>query len=98
MNYDYILHPFAQEEYEDSVFWYYNRSTIAGASFVNAIDDAIKRICTNPQQFKKTYHDFREAVLTSFPFTIVFKIEESAFVIIIIAIYHQNRKPENKYR
>ncbi len=49
MLYTYQFHPFAQEEYEDSISWYAIRSTKIAEDFVNSIDKEITKICKSPQ-------------------------------------------------
>jgi plasmid stabilization system protein ParE len=98
MVYRYKLHPDAQEEYESSVSWYLKRSLKAATNFVNAVDDQFTNICNHPKQYRNEYKHYYECVIHKYPFTIVYTIEENLNLIIIIAVYHQKREPDKKYR
>ncbi len=98
MAYQYKLHPFAQEEYESSVSWYLKRSLKAASNFVKTVDNAFLHICKDPKRCRNEYKHYYEYTVHKYPFTIVYAIEENQQMIIIIAIYHQKRKPGNKYR
>ena len=45
MTYSYILNLHAQQDYEQSLKWYSERSTDAAEKFVRAIDNALQLIC-----------------------------------------------------
>jgi plasmid stabilization system protein ParE len=98
MAFQYRLHPLAQEEYESSVSWYLKRSVRAATNFVNAIDKGLASICNDPKRYRNEYKNYYEFNTQKYPFTIVYTIEESLHIVLIIAVYHQKRQPENKYR
>lgn len=98
MAFKYRFHPIAQEEYESSVSWYLKRSLRAATNFVNCIDNGLDSICSDPKRYRNEYKNYYEFNTWKYPFTIVYTIEESLQCIIIIAIYHQKREPQNKYR
>ena len=94
----YLLHPAAQKEYETSVSWYSERSLKAATMFVKGVDKAISDICNNPRHYRNDYKHYYERKVYKYPFTIVYTIEENLQLIIVIAVYHQKRNPDNKYR
>jgi plasmid stabilization system protein ParE len=96
--FQYKLHPAAQEDYEASASWYLKRSLKAATNFVKAVDKSLKLICDDPKRYRNEYRNYFEFNVQKYPFTIVYTIEESLQKIIIIAVYHQKRQPENKYR
>ncbi|HWZ03942.1 MAG TPA: type II toxin-antitoxin system RelE/ParE family toxin [Mucilaginibacter sp.] len=98
MTYKYKLHPAAQEEYESSVSWYLKRSLKAATNFVNAVENRFVNICNDPRRYPNEFKHYHECVIHSYPFTIVYTIEESRKLIVIIAVYHQKRDPSKKYR
>jgi toxin ParE2 len=98
MAYQYKFHPVAQEEYESSVSWYLKRSLKAASTFVKSVDKALINICNDPKRYRNEFKHYYEFTLHKYPFTLVYAIEESRQLIIIIAIYHQKRDPGNKYR
>lgn len=98
MAFIYRLHPSAQEDYELSVSWYLKRSLVAANNFVDAVDKTLEIICKEPAMHRNVYKNYRELNVRKYPFTIVYTIEENSQRVIIIAIYHHKRQPENKYR
>ena len=98
MAWRYKLHPLAQEEYESSVSWYLKRSFNAASNFVDAVETAFIYICSDPKRCRNEYKHYYELVLDKYPFTIVYAIEESRKLVVIIAVYHQKREPSQKYR
>ena len=60
MPYQYILHEKAQEEYENSLKWYKEKSTQAAVNFVIAIDNTLELICTDPYKWRNEYRNYHE--------------------------------------
>lgn len=55
MSYHYILHQAAQNDYEDALRWYAERSVRAAENFVVAIDYALQLICQHPTRWRNEY-------------------------------------------
>jgi plasmid stabilization system protein ParE len=98
MPYKYSLLAVAQEDYESSISWYIKRSLTASKKFVNVIDKSLATICSDPKRQRNEYENYYEFTVQEYPFTIVYTIEESLKRILVVAIYHQKRNPEHKYR
>jgi len=98
MSYVYILHEYAQEDYEASLKWYEERSEQATDNFIMAINEALQLICENPTRWNNKYKDCYEFRLKKYPFTIVYIIEDASQKIVVSAIYHNKRNPKRKYR
>ena len=98
MTYSYILHPEAQKEYEESIEWYLSKSVRTASRFVKAIETAFSLICSDPYIWSSKYKNYREYHLKKFPFTIIYRIDSPNELVVIIAVYHQKRIPEKKYR
>ena len=90
--------PRAQEEYEQSIFWYRERNYRASEYFMSAIEETLNSIEKNPFQFKKILENYFEAIVQDYPFSIVFIINETEFIVEVVAIYHQSRNPNQKFR
>lgn len=58
MSYGYIFHQKAQEDYEESIRWYLERSLLAAENFVKAIDNTLELICEHPTRWRNEYKDF----------------------------------------
>lgn len=98
MSYRYILHEYAQEDYESSLRWYMERSVQAAENFIAAVDNAFQLICDNPSRWRNAYKDYYELGLKKYPFSIIYTIEEDEKLIVVSAIYHRKRNPKKKYR
>jgi len=98
MIYKYILHEYAQKDYEGSIKWYLKRSSQAADNFIKAVDNTLKLICDDPTRWRNTYKNFHELGLRKFPFTIIYEIDFQNELVIVSAIYHHKRNPRKKYR
>ena len=98
MSHRYLLHPLAQQEYEASLKWYLERSNRAAENFSLAVEYAFNLICEHPLRWRNEYTNYYELGLKKYPFTIIYTIEENKKLVLIIAVYHQKRKPGRKYR
>jgi len=74
------------------------RSLKAATNFVDTVEDGLTRISSNPVIHRNEYKNYFELNLQKYPFTIIYTVEESLQLVVIVAIYHQKREPLNKYR
>lgn len=56
--YHHILDPKAEEEYEQSIEFYSEKSEKATINFIDTIDQSIALICKNPFTNKKKYKNY----------------------------------------
>jgi plasmid stabilization system protein ParE len=98
MRYGYILDELAQQEYEDAIIWYLNRSLQACENFILAVDETLTLICDHPTRWRNEYKDFYELGLKKYPYTIIYTVNPDHEIIYIIAIHHHKRSPRKKYR
>ncbi len=98
MSYSYQLHERAQQDYEEALMWYLQRSQQAAENFVVAVDNALALICAHPARWRNQYKHYHELGLKKYPFTIIYSIEADRQLIIVSAIYHHKRNPKKKYR
>ncbi len=96
--YEYIIEPEAQKEYEQSVYWYKQRSEQATKKFIEIVQTTIKSICKNPYSNLNKHKKFYELKTPKYPFTIIYTIEENKKIVIIFSIYHHKRNPKNKFK
>lgn len=98
MSYGYILHSYAQEDYEAALKWYMQRSIGAAEKFITEIDTALLLICFNPRRWRNRYKNFHEITLKKYPFTIIYTIDDDKQLIVVSSIYHHKRNPKTRYR
>ena len=97
MAFTYVLRPQAQNEYEDSLLWYLERSISSAENFINNLERTFDLLCENPFLGKCTYRKFYELKVKKFPFNVVYFIEEANNQIVVVSIFHDKRNPEKKF-
>ncbi len=98
MAFKYFLRPQAQDEFEESLLWYLDRSISTSENFINQLENTFDRLCKNPFLGKCTYRNFYEIKIKKFPFNVVYFIEEANNQIVIVSIFHDKRNPERKFK
>jgi plasmid stabilization system protein ParE len=87
-----IVRPLAEADVREAAFWYEDKREGLGAEFALEVDEVYERIGQNPLQFPEIEEGTRRALLRRFPYSVYFVI--GAGKPIIIAVFHQHRKPE----
>jgi len=82
----------AIEEAEAAARWYAERSNFAATGFADEIDSAIAAIEQNPEAWPRYDHGTRHYLLRRYPFSVVYRLEETR--ILIVAVAHGHRRPE----
>lgn len=98
MSYKYQFHEPGQKDYEATLLWYLEQSEKAALGFINAVDDAIDKICNYPVRYRNTYKHFYEIGLRKYPFVIIYSIEEDIQSVIIWKIFHYKKDPKKNIR
>jgi hypothetical protein len=75
--------------------WYEEQVTGLGDRFENEVFRKIDLIAENPLHYpiKK---GLREVKTDTFPFLIVYKVNKSAKLVMIVSVFHTSRHPESK--
>jgi len=99
MAFAYYLHPEARDEYAAAYAWYENQQHGLGEKFIAAVREKMDHISANPELYGSKATDYKETIVNStFPYTIVYKIERRLKKIHVVAIYHHKRNVRRKYR
>jgi mRNA-degrading endonuclease RelE of RelBE toxin-antitoxin system len=96
--YSIIFHPEADKEFSEAILWYKKQKEGLGNGFFLSVETIIKLIQSRPETFGYSRKPFREALVTFFPYTIVYKIHKRKQAIYISAVYHTSRNPHKKFR
>jgi len=88
----------AQNEFEDSVEWYRKRSRKAAEGFITNFREAVGLVSSAPHRWPEYHKDYRECLVRDYPFTIVYRVDEPAKLVVIVSVFHQSRHPKGKYR
>ena len=78
-------------EYQEAIEYYNLQSEGLGNKFIVEIDRTLTIIKNYPESFTKYTEHSRKAVVTAFPYNLIYSIQREK--IIIIAVAHQHRKP-----
>ena len=81
----------ALEEAERAARWYAERSATAAAAFSEEMDAAESAIARLPEAWPPYEHGTRRYLLRRFPFSVVYRVEESR--VLIVAVAHARRRP-----
>ncbi len=87
---------FSQEslyDVQDAIIWYNQQQENLGERFRIELEFTIKTLSENPFHYQVKYNNIRMANFKVFPFAIHFELDEFAFLIKVISIFHFSRKP-----
>jgi toxin ParE1/3/4 len=87
-----IFHDQARAELEETVAWYEDRKAGLGREFQLAVENAVQRICENPEAGSRYGTTrFRYFMVRRFPYVIFYS--ESKQLVRVMAITHGRRRP-----
>jgi plasmid stabilization system protein ParE len=95
--YDLIIKEEAKFEIIEAYNWYESKQEGLGERFVLDLDDYFERIRSTPEIFPRRYREYRQVVMKSFPFVIVFEIEEKEVVVYAVFNTYQDPNKLQKY-
>lgn len=85
------FHPEAYMEAEEARFWYENNTHGLGMAFIDAIQMAVDAVRDCPEMWPPYKYGTRRFFLRRFPFSLVYRHDETK--IQIIAVAHLHRRP-----
>jgi len=94
MRYRLILDDLVQREIVEAAAWYEERQEGVGERFVQRIREKIAMIRGNPYLYQKRYRHMRSAALQQFPYNIHYAVNETEQCVVILAVVHSGRDPE----
>jgi plasmid stabilization system protein ParE len=81
----------AQQEVDDAVLWYSNKTENAGLEFLDELDRAVRLVTSYPLALTEIEPEIRRCLLARFPYALIYGIEPDT--IVIIAVAHLRRQP-----
>ena len=87
----------AQKEISVSWNWYEDRLQGLGDRFVKEVTNEIFKIQQRPKINSIRYKNYRQKTMETFPFLIIYRINERLKIIRIISVFHTSRNPKAKY-
>jgi plasmid stabilization system protein ParE len=81
----------ARQELDDAFVWYERQSPGLGYEFLGELDRAVRRINAYPDSCAELTRGLRRALLTRFPYGLIYGRETDS--IVIVAVAHLHREP-----
>lgn len=94
MIYNAILLPRARQELLAAWIWYEGKQTGLGDRFEMEVYKTIEEIEQHPKRYPEKIPFFRSKKIKTFPYLIIYKIEEEQRIILITSIFHTSRNPK----
>jgi plasmid stabilization system protein ParE len=85
------FHPDAAAEFEDASLFYESRMVGLGNSFAAEVERTISLVQEFPEAGSPVGPNWRRVVIARFPYSIVYRQDSDA--IVIVAVAHQRRRP-----
>ncbi len=98
MPYTIILLEAADKEFSEAAAWYEEQSAGLGDRFIHVIQNKLALIAQFPDRYPKRKGNFREAVVKTFPYLIIYTVYKKDQIVTVSAIFHASRNPKRKYR
>jgi toxin ParE1/3/4 len=83
--------PEAREEFDRATDWYADRGQALARDFVARVREVIKSIAAHPQMHALIHGDVRKAVVTRFPYIVLYREEDNK--LIVVSVFHTSRNP-----
>lgn len=93
MSYSIVLRPRAERAIEKAADWYRKDSERACDAFLVAVADAVGRIAQNPLQFPRRSSRLRHAIVTGFPYFLLFRVEASEVLVTTCVHFRRDPRP-----
>jgi plasmid stabilization system protein ParE len=81
----------AKEAYE----WYDEQQPGLGITFLRELRDCRDNLESRPEAYQKIKKNYRQLVLHTFPYVIVFEIIKNE--VVVYAVFHTSRNPKKKF-
>lgn len=96
MNYSLKIFDKVFEELNEATLYYNEQQIGLGVSLLNDWENALKRLLINPLGYEKKQKQYRQIMLTTFPYLIIFKVTN--FNVIVTSFINAKRNPVKRYK
>ncbi len=86
-----LFRPAAAADLEEASLWYERQRQGLGREFLDAAEQALKRLLANPGAYALVYRDRRRALLDRFPYGLVYRVIDDQ--VVVVAVVHAKRSP-----
>ncbi len=94
--YPLIIKPRAIEMAKEAYEWYNEQQEGLGDLFLTELENCYDKLESWPTAYSKIKRNYRQLVLHTFPYVIVFEIIKKE--VVIYSIFHTSRNPNKKFR
>jgi plasmid stabilization system protein ParE len=94
MSYEIKLLPIVHVDLRKSKEWYLKKSKILAQEFKIEVDKQIDYIGKFPKYYQRKYKELRQSLVSRFPYSIFYLIEEKQKRVIVFGVLHTSRNPE----
>jgi len=95
MNYKIKFKREAKTDIKQTKDWYDTQRKGLGKDFFEALKKRLNFLSNNPYAYTSRYNQIRQALVTDYPYSVCYYIEESKKHIIVIAVTHTSRHPKS---
>ena len=95
--YNLILSEKAELQIEKAFLYYDLISIKIADNFIFEVEICLNSITENPLLFQIQKNYFRQALISNFPFVVVYSIEKQD-VILVNSVFHTSQNPKKKYK
>ena len=94
--YQLIIKPRAIEMAKDAYEWYEEQQIGLGDLFLKELDRCYDKIEVWPASYAKIKNNFRQIILRTFPYVVVFEVFKND--VVVYAVFHTSRSPKKKFK
>ena len=93
MSHTIVLRLKAEKAIDRAAGWYETRNPRASRAFLDAIDAALEKVAENPYQFPLIKRNLHRAIVTGFPYSLLFRLTETE--VVVTTCVHFRRHPRH---
>jgi plasmid stabilization system protein ParE len=94
MSYKIKLLPIVHSDLRKAKKWYKDQNEKLAEEFKEEVNKEIDYIGENPEHYQRKYKEFRQSLVTRFPYAIFYLVEEDKKQIVVFGVLHTKRNPE----
>ena len=91
MNYKLKLLPIVYQDLRKAKKWYLRINAALGEDFKLKVNDEFDYIQQYPRHYQKRHKELRQAIVTRFPYTVYYLIEEELKIVVVIGVLAQKQ-------
>jgi plasmid stabilization system protein ParE len=86
----------AREDLREAMLWYESKQEKLGIRLLKEVRKTLQSVVNNPKQFRKVKKSYRQVLVDTFPYIIIYEIIKEK--IVVYRIFHTSRNPKLRSR